>query len=101
MAEDHGAEHDVFGELLGLGFDHQHGGFGAGDDQVELCALQLGLGRAQHVLAVDVADAGGADRAAEGNAGNGQAAEAPIMAGMSGSISGLQDITVQTTCTSL
>jgi hypothetical protein len=71
MAEHHGAEHDLFGELLGLGFDHQHGGFGSGDHQVQLCALQLGLGRAQHILAVDVADAGGADRAAEGNAGNG------------------------------
>ena len=36
VAEDHGAEHDFFGQLVGFGLHHQHGGFGAGDDQVEL-----------------------------------------------------------------
>ena len=36
VAEHHGAEHVVFGQLLGLGLDHQHGVAGAGDDEVEL-----------------------------------------------------------------
>jgi hypothetical protein len=36
-----------------------------------LGALQLGLGRAKHVLAIDVADARSTDRAAERNAGDG------------------------------
>jgi len=35
VAEHHGAEHDFFGQLLGFGFDHQHGVLGAGDDEVE------------------------------------------------------------------
>ncbi|GAB1412061.1 hypothetical protein MASR1M97_07970 [Candidatus Desulfobacillus denitrificans] len=72
MAEHHGAEHDVLGQLLRLGLDHQHGGSGAGDDQVEPAVLELRDRRAQHVLAIDVADAGGADRPVEGNAGEGQ-----------------------------
>ena len=72
MAEHHGAEHDLFGQLLGFGFDHQHGGFGAGDDQVQVGHLAGGLAGVQHVFAVDVAHAGGADRAGERDAGNGQ-----------------------------
>jgi hypothetical protein len=36
VAEHHGAQHDFFGQLLGFGFHHQHGGFGAGHDQVQL-----------------------------------------------------------------
>ena len=36
VAEHHGAQHDVLGQLVRFGFDHQHGGFGAGDDEVEL-----------------------------------------------------------------
>ena len=72
VAVDHGTQHDVFGQLLGFGFDHQHGGFGAGDDQIELRILALGLARVEHVLAIDVAHAGCADGAAEGDARNGQ-----------------------------
>ncbi len=68
MAEDDGAEHDLFGEALGFGLDHHHGAFGAGDHQVQLRAFHLGAGRVQQVLAILVADAGGADRAAERNA---------------------------------
>ena len=41
---------------------------GAGDDEVELAALHLLDGRVEDVLAVDIADAGGADRAEERNA---------------------------------
>ena len=35
VGEHDGAEHLVFGKLLGLGFDHHHGVAGAGDDEVE------------------------------------------------------------------
>jgi hypothetical protein len=36
-----GAEHDLFRQLLGFGFDHHHGVLGGGDDQVELARLAL------------------------------------------------------------
>ena len=35
VAEHHGAEHHVLGELLGLRLDHQHGVLRAGDDEIE------------------------------------------------------------------
>ncbi len=72
VAEADGAEHDVLGQLLRLGFHHQHAFGGAGDHQVELAVLHLLGGRVQDVLAVDVADAGGGDRAEERDAGQGQ-----------------------------
>ena len=72
MAKHHGAEHDFFGQLLGFGLDHQHGGFGAGDDQIHAGVFQLGLAGIQHILAVDVSHAGGANRAIERNAGHRQ-----------------------------
>ncbi len=72
VAEHHAAQHDFFAELLGFGLDHQHGGFGAGDDEVHLRILAGGLARVQHVFAVDVAHARGTDRAAERDAGDGQ-----------------------------
>ena len=72
MTEHHGAEHDVFVELLGFRFDHQHGVGGAGDDEVELGVGHLVERRVEHVFVVDEADAGGADRALERRAGNGQ-----------------------------
>ena len=72
VAEDHGAEHDLFTQHVGFGLDHQHGGFGAGDHQVELGIEQLRLARVEHVLAVDVAHARRADRAIEGDAADRQ-----------------------------
>ena len=69
MAEHDGAEHDVFTEQLGFGFDHQHRVGGAGDDQFELGGLQFGRGRHQDVVAVRVADLGCADRAIERQTG--------------------------------
>ncbi len=36
VAENHGAEHHVFGQLLRFRLDHQHGLLRAGDDQIEL-----------------------------------------------------------------
>jgi hypothetical protein len=72
VAEHDRAQHDFFGQLLRFRLDHQHGVLGAGDDQVHLRGLELGGGRVQDVLAVGVADARGADRAAERDAGHAQ-----------------------------
>ncbi|GJD74826.1 hypothetical protein CFIICLFH_3064 [Methylobacterium goesingense] len=72
VAEHHGAEHDLLVELLGLGLDHQDGVLGAGDDEVEGRGFEVGDQRVEAVLAVGVADAGGADRAHEGHARQGQ-----------------------------
>jgi len=62
------AEHDVLGKLLGFRLDHQNGVAGAGDDEVELGFRHFVDVRVKHVLAVDIADAGAADRAHEGHA---------------------------------
>ncbi len=72
VAEHHGAEHHVLGQLLGLGLDHQDRVGGAGDDEVEGGVLHLLKRRVQLVLAADIADAGGADRTHEGHAGEGE-----------------------------
>ncbi len=72
MTEHHGAQHHVFGQLVGLGFHHQHGSFGARHDQIQLGVGQLGLARVQHVFAIDITHAGCADRAVERDAGDGQ-----------------------------
>ena len=71
MAEHDGAEHDFLGQLVRLGLDHQHAVAGAGDDQVEVAFFFVDQ-RVQHVFAVLVGDAGGADRTHEGQAGNRQ-----------------------------
>ena len=68
VAEHHGAEHDLFGQFLGFGLDHQHRVGGAGDDEVELAFGHLVERRVEHVFAVDEADARGADRAHERHA---------------------------------
>ena len=65
VAEHHGAEHDVFGQLLGFRLDHQHGVLRAGDDEIELALRHLVELRVEHVFVVDEADARGADRAHE------------------------------------
>ena len=72
VGEHDGAEHDLFRKLLGFGFDHHHRIVGAGDDEVELAFLDLVHRRVELIFAVLVADAGGGDRAHEGNARNGQ-----------------------------
>ena len=72
MREHDGAEHHLFGELLGLGFDHHHRVMGAGDDEVELTFAHLVHARVELIFAVLVADPRGGDRAHEGDAGNGQ-----------------------------
>ena len=72
MAEHHGAEHDVFVQLLGFRFHHQHGVGGSGHDQVELGFHHLVERWVEHVFVVGKADARGSDRALEGRAGNRQ-----------------------------
>ncbi len=72
VPEHHGAKHDVFVQLLGFRFDHQHGVGGAGDDEFELGFDHFVERRVEHVFVVDEADAGGADRALERRAGNRQ-----------------------------
>src|SRR5690606_22980443 len=41
LGEQHGAQHLVFGQLVGFGFNHQYGVFGAGHDHVETAFRQL------------------------------------------------------------
>ena len=72
MREHQGVQHDLFRELLGLGFDHHQGVERAGDDEVELAVGHLVEGRVEDVFTVDVADARGTDRAHEGHARQGQ-----------------------------
>jgi hypothetical protein len=91
VAEHHGAQHHLFGQLVGFGLDHQHGGFGAGDHQVQLAVGQLGLARVQHVLAVDVAHARGADRAVERDAADRQRGAGADHGGDVGLHLGVQD----------
>ena len=67
VGEHHCAEHDVFRQLLGFGFDHHHGVERPGNDQVELALFDLGLGRVEDIFAVLEADAGAADRTHERN----------------------------------
>lgn len=68
MTRHDGVEHRGFGEDVGFGFNHEHGAFRTGDDEVEAGVLELFGGRVDHEGVVDVAHAAGADRAAEGNA---------------------------------
>ena len=70
MAEHDGLEHGLFRQTVGFGLDHQHGAFGAGDDEVEAARLELRDGGVHDELVVDVAHAAGADRTLEGDAGN-------------------------------
>ena len=68
MAEHDGLEHLLLGELLGLGLHHHDGIARAGNDEIEVAARHLVDHRVEDVLAVDEADAGGADRAEERHA---------------------------------
>ncbi len=65
MAEQDGLGHDGLGQELGTGLDHHDRVARAGDDQVELRLLELAVGRVDHELAADAADADGPDRAGE------------------------------------
>jgi hypothetical protein len=52
VAEHDGAQHHFFRQLHRFGFNHQHGGFGAGDHQIQLAGLELRGSRIQDVLAI-------------------------------------------------
>ena len=72
VAEHNGVEHRLFREHVGFGFHHENGAFRAGDDEVKARVLELFGRRVEDELVVDVAHAAGADRAAEGDAGDGE-----------------------------
>ncbi len=72
VAEHHGAEHDLLGQLLRFGFHHQHRVLGAGDDEVEIAFGHLVDLRIEDVFVVDEADPRRADRAHERRAGERQ-----------------------------
>ncbi len=61
MTEQDGLGHHVLGQELGARLDHHDRVAGAGDDEVELRLLELAVGRVDDELAVDPADAHGAD----------------------------------------
>ena len=65
MAEQDGLGHHVLGQELGARLDHHDRVARAGDDEVELRVRELAVGRVDDELAVDAADAHGADRAGE------------------------------------
>ena len=65
VPEEDGLGHDVLGKDLDARLDHHDGVAGARDDQVELGVGELRVRRVEDELAVDVADAHGADRALE------------------------------------
>ena len=62
-------QHDLFGELVGLGLNHQHGDIGAGHDQVKRGILQIGQIWVEDILTVDIAHARRAHRAIERDSG--------------------------------
>ena len=101
VAEHHGAEHDVFGQLLGLRLDHQHGVLRAGDDEIELAFGHLSsVGLRTYSLLMKPT------RAAPIGPMNGapdsvSAAEEATSARMSGSFSRSCDSVVTITCVSL
>ena len=72
VAEQDGLGHDVFGQELGARLDHHDRVPGARDDEVELGLLELAVGRVDDELAIDPADADGADGARERDLADGQ-----------------------------
>lgn len=67
-----GFEHGLFRKDVGFGFNHENGAFRASDNEVEARGLEFFSGRVDDEFVVDVADAAGADRAAERDAGDGK-----------------------------
>ena len=61
------ADHLFFGRFLRARFDHHDRVGAAGDDEVDLALLALGVGRVDDVAAVDEADAHAGDRLLERN----------------------------------
>ena len=72
VAEDHRAQHHVLRQALRLRLHHEDAVLRGGDDEVQLRLGELLGGGIEEVLAVLPADAGGADRAAERDTGEGE-----------------------------
>ena len=78
VREFHRTQHFFFRQLIGFGFNHHHGFFGAGDNQIKTLirvqaqVLHVVDGRVQNVIAILETNAAGTDRATERRAGNGQ-----------------------------
>ena len=87
VAEEDRVEHRLLGDLVGARLDHHDRLLGAGDDEVDLGLLALGVGRVEDELPVDRADADRADRGVERDERARSATEAPLIARMSGSFS--------------
>ena len=69
VAEGDGLDHGVFGDLAGARLDHQHRVLGPATTRSSVLALELGEGRVDDELAVDAADAHGAERPIERDPG--------------------------------
>ena len=65
MAEHHCAQHDFLGKLFCFRLHHHHRVLSAGDHEIEPAFAHLVDRRIEHILVVDEADAGGADRSHE------------------------------------
>ena len=66
------AENDVLGYPRRPRLNHHHGVAGAGNDELQLAVFELGVGRHDHVFAVDIADTDGAHGAGERYVGDGE-----------------------------
>ena len=95
------AEHIRLADLLRARLDHQHGLVRAGNRQAQLGNRALLLIRVDDDFAVHQTDGNAADRACPRISLTAIAAEAPIIAGISGGTSCSTESTVATTCTSL
>ena len=73
MTIKHAAQHLVFGQAFGFGFNHQNRVFSTGNDHIQQGGLQFFKRRVQEVTAlVGVTHAGRTDGAIERNTGDGQ-----------------------------
>ena len=68
MAEEDRVDQVLLRDLPGAALDHDDGVFGAGDDEVEVRLVALGVGRVEDELAVEASDADRADRRVERDA---------------------------------
>ena len=72
MAEIDSPEHDLLGQFLGFGFDHQHAFMRTGNNEVEVGFLHLRHGRVENIGVVNPANTSRRDRAEERHAGQAQ-----------------------------
>ncbi len=78
MGELDGGEDDFFGLFLGAGLDHDDSVLVADDHDVDGGGCALGIGGVDDELAIDAADADGANGGAEGNVGESQSGSGGI-----------------------